>query len=88
MKYLKKFDVFLEIAAAPATKPAPTTKPAKPATKPTTTPQKPSPIRRDRPGVEPAPQALKTAEIDDVVKEFLNISREKNFDFKKYFPKV
>jgi hypothetical protein len=43
----------------------------------------------NRPAVEPDPQAkLKKAKVQDVVENFLTISREEGFDFKKYFPKV
>lgn len=50
MKYLKKFEAY---SADPAVKPAP----VKPGTKPGTRPSRPSPIRRDRPSVEPKPKA-------------------------------
>jgi len=90
MKYLKKFGKFTE-AAAPATKPAPSTKPA-PTVEPGTKPERrerPTPVRRDRPAVEPDPQAkLKKAKVGDVVENFLNIAREEGFNFKKYFPKA
>ena len=92
MKHLKKFDAFLE--AAPATKPAPSTKPATPTTEPGTKPERrdrPTPIRRDRPAVEPDPQAkkkdLKKAKVEDVVENFQAIARKEGFDYKKYFKK-
>ncbi len=50
MKYLKTFEAH---AADPAVKPAPVT----PDTKPREKPNRPSPLRRDRPSVEPAPKA-------------------------------
>ena len=91
MKYLKKFGKFTEAAAAPDTKPAPSTTPA-PTVEPGTKPERrdrPSPVRRDRPAVEPDPQAkLKKAKVQDVVENFLTIAREEGFNFKKYLPKA
>lgn len=67
MKILKKFDSYIKedldaMAAEPATKPAPSTTPAPatPTVEPGTKPERrerPTPIRRDRPAVEPDPQA-------------------------------
>lgn len=64
MKILKKFDSYikedLEMMAEPATKPSTTPAPATPTVEPGTKPERrdrPSPIRRDRPAVEPDPQA-------------------------------
>lgn len=64
MKILKKFDSYikedLEMMAEPATKPSTTPAPATPAVEPGTKPERrdrPTPIRRDRPAVEPDPQA-------------------------------
>lgn len=96
MKILKKFDSYikedLEMMAEPATKPSTTPAPATPAVEPGTKPERrdrPTPVRRDRPAVEPDPQAkLKKANIEDVVENFLTIAREEGFNFKKYFPKV
>lgn len=66
MKHLKKFESF--------SSPAPTTKPAEPITKPGTRPNRPSPIRRDRPSVDPAPKAknkkLSMATSLDVVNRY------------------
>jgi hypothetical protein len=90
MKYLKKFEVFVE-SNSPATLPKPDVKPAPtkdPSTKPTRR-DRPSPIRRDRPAIEPDPQAkLKKAKVEDVVENFLTISKEEGFNYKKYFPKA
>jgi hypothetical protein len=92
MKYLKKFGKFVEAVAAPDTKPAPSTNPATPTVEPGTKPERrdrPSPIRRDRPAVDPDPQAkLKKANAEDVVENFLTIASEEGFNFKKYFPKA
>jgi hypothetical protein len=99
MKYLKKFGSFTEaVAAEPATKPAPSPTPA-PTTEPGTKPERrerPSPIRRDRPSVEPDPKAkakaqkksLKKAKAQDVANRFIELATEEGFDFKKYFPNV
>lgn len=64
MKILKKFDSYikedLEMMAEPATKPSTTPTPATPTVEPGTKPERrdrPTPIRRDRPAVEPDPQA-------------------------------
>ena len=65
--------------------PAPTVDPG---TKPERR-DRPTPVRRDRPAVEPDPQAkLKKAKVQDVIENFLTISREEGFNFKKYFPKA
>lgn len=83
MRYLKKFEKFIE-AASPA--------PAKPTTKPGTKekPSRPSPIRRDRPapGTEPAPKAkLPKASADEVADKFIELAKKEGVDFKKYFDK-
>jgi len=64
MKILKKFDSYikedLEMMAEPATKPSTTPAPATPTVEPGTKPERrdrPTPIRRDRPAVDPDPQA-------------------------------
>ena len=86
MKYLKKFETFIneeaETAPAPATRPRPTTKPG---TAPGTKPNKPSPIRRDKPGVDPAPKAkLKTASAEDLVSSFIEELHQKGDLIKNY----
>ena len=71
MKYIKKFENFInENETAPA--------PAKPSTAPTTRPgtapgkkDRPSPIRRDKPSVSPDPKALKKSSAEDVAKAFI-----------------
>jgi hypothetical protein len=81
MRYLKKFEKFIE-AANPA--------PAKPTTKPGTKekPSRPSPIRRDRPLVLPAPKAeLPKASADEVADKFIELAKKEGVDFKKYFDK-
>ncbi len=65
MKHLKKYESY---SAA-----EPITKPAEPITTPKTRPSRPSPIRRDRPSVEPAPKAkkkLKMATAEDVIQRY------------------
>jgi hypothetical protein len=84
MKYLKKFERFLESG--------PEVKPAQPTTKPGTKerPSRPSPIRRDRPapGTEPAPKAmLPKASAEEVTNKFIELAKKEGFDFKKYFDK-
>lgn len=62
MKYLKNFESY-----------GPATKPAEPKTIPTTKPNRPSPIRRDRPSVEPAPKAKKKlATAEDVIQRYVD----------------
>jgi hypothetical protein len=83
MKFIKKFEIFKEeftssLSASPKT--SPTTKPAQPGTKPGTRPGRPSPIRRDKPGVSPAPKAKKeklpTASITDVIEKFAKLTNQ------------
>lgn len=76
MKYLRKFESFA-MAAEPVTKPAPTVKPG---VRPATTPSRPSPIRRDKPSVEPAPKAS----AEDVVKRFIALLNDAGDDIKNY----
>lgn len=75
MKHLKKFENFdISEGAEPITKPD-----VKPATTPTKRPSRPSPIRRDRPDVEPHPKArrkqLRKASAQDVVKRYKEESK-------------
>ncbi len=58
MKHLKKYESYSA---------------AEPITTPKTRPSRPSPIRRDRPSVEPAPKAkkkLKMATAEDVIQRY------------------
>ena len=73
MKHIKKFNAFNEEFSGPQTAPSkpqtsPTTKPGKPQI----APSRPSPIRRERPSVDPPPKA-KNLEVtpDDLSKKFL-----------------
>ncbi len=73
MKHLKKFESFSSSV--------PVTKPAEPITKPGTKPNRPSPIRRDRPSVDPAPKAKKKlykAYPEDVIDRYNNEMETKN----------
>lgn len=75
MKILKNFDSYIKEDLEPQTMPAPSTSPSPaptidPGTRPAR-PERPSPIRRDRPAVEPDPQAnmvdhTEEEESDDV----------------------
>jgi hypothetical protein len=75
MKILKKFDSYIKEDLEPQTMPDPSTSPSTaptidPGTRPAR-PERPSPIRRDRPAVEPDPQAnmidyTEEEESDDV----------------------
>lgn len=58
----------------------PTTKPTiKPETKPGPAPSRPSPIRRDKPSVDPKPKA---ATEQEVVMRFVEVLREKTIQIK------
>ena len=90
MKYLKKFSKFVEsamVASAPSrTSPAPgvAPSPTRPATKPDTSPgTRPTPFRKDKPSVEPAPKA--TAE--EVAKKFIDLADANQIDLKKIIKK-
>lgn len=70
MNHIKKFEDF-SFAEAPTEEPA-----IKPAT-PGVRPSRPTPIRRDKPAVEPAPKAkMKKATINDVLDRFQEITNE------------
>ena len=58
---------YLESMAEPKTKPR-----VVPKTKPGTSPGRPSPIRRDRPSVTPAPKAT----LKEVANKFLNLTKD------------
>jgi hypothetical protein len=82
MKFIKKFELFKEeLVSGAEPKTAPTTKPAQPGTKPGQRPGRPSPIRRDKPSVSPAPKAekekqLPTANIEDVIEKFAKLTNQ------------
>lgn len=86
MKFIKKYELFKEELVVD-TKQAPSTRPAnpdvKPGTRPNTRPGRPSPIRRDKPAVEPDPKAernkknLPTATIEDVIEKFGELTNQK-----------
>jgi len=85
MGIIKKYVDFLE-GAEPMVKPAkPKTKPGvgDPGVKPNR--QRPSPIRRDKPGVEPAPKAKSPKATEkEVVERFISLMDERGEDIKKY----
>jgi hypothetical protein len=78
MKLIKKFEEFVYGgvgAPAPSTSPNPVTAPPK--TSPSTKPGKPTPIRRDKPAVEPGPLAkLKTATEEEVIQKFADLTKQ------------
>lgn len=79
MRFVKKYDKFLE--NNPAVEPA--VKPARPKVDPGTKPkrrQRPTPIRRTRPSVEPNPKATE----EDVAERFIKLMDEKGEDIKNY----
>lgn len=87
MKFIKKFEKFLEGAAEPQVKPGrPDVKPDVKPGKPLTRPQKPTPIRRDKPSVEPDPKAEvgKKASAEEVAERFIDLMVQGNEDVKKY----
>jgi hypothetical protein len=84
MKLIKKFEDFVygngASQPAPSPKEAPTIAPGQPKTRPS----KPSPIRRDRPAVDPAPKAGKDDKSDmlkateeDVIQKFATLTDQK-----------
>lgn len=81
MKYIKKFERFRADGGSPQTAPAPVTKP-NPTTEPTKKPTRPSPLRRDKPSVDPSPLAKATE--DEVTDRFLELAQQKGVDIKKY----
>lgn len=87
MRFIKKFETFNEefVMGGQETKPAPTTLPG---TKPGTKPGRPSPIRRDKPSVNPSPKAeLPKSNVEDVAKRFISELNERGEDVKKYINK-
>lgn len=80
MGHIKKFDEFIRestsIASSPTPTKSPTTKPGTPGVAPGKKPSRPTPIRRDKPSVEPDPKAklkLKKATMDDVLERYDSI---------------
>lgn len=84
MRFLKKFENFINEEAAPAPEKAPSrpsTSPEpgikEPGTKPGQRPNRPSPIRRDKPGVRPSPK-LKKASEEDIIEKFALLTNQKH----------
>jgi hypothetical protein len=81
MKVFTKIDEYF--SAKPETSPSqPATKPG---TKPSTTPEpsRPSPIRRDKPSVKPAPKAKAKQLVDRFLKELKKSNSSIEFDISK-----
>jgi len=74
-----RIDEFVQMAE-PKTTPAPVTTPA-----PTTTPSpsKPGPIRRERPAVDPKPQASAEDVVNRFMKELKKVSKPFNINLEK-----
>lgn len=87
MKYLKKYNVFLESGQTAPAPVKPTTIPDTKPGRPGTAPSRPSPVRRDKPAVEPAPKAKKEATAEEVAERFISLANAKNIDFKKELEK-
>lgn len=81
MKVFTKIEEFL--ATKPQTAPSqPTTKPSTaPSTKPT--PSRPSPIRRDKPSVDPAPKAKASSVVDRFMRELKKANAPIKFNISK-----
>lgn len=82
MKRIKLYEEFIAGAVAPKTAPAkpqttPDVKPGKPATRP----QRPSPLRIDKPGVDPAPKATTDDVINRYADELDNLSEEEKEEY-------
>jgi hypothetical protein len=81
MRFIKKFESFINEEAEPKTAPSkPSTSPEpgikEPGTKPSTRPNRPSPIRRDKPAVTPKPKLVKATE-EDIIEKFANLTNQK-----------
>lgn len=87
MRFIKNFEIFNEefVGGQETTKPSPTTLPG---TKPGTKPGRPSPIRRDKPSVNPQPKAeLPKSSVEDVANRFISELNERGENVKKYINK-
>jgi hypothetical protein len=81
MRFIKKFESFINEEAEPKTAPSkPSTSPEpgikEPGTKPSIRPNRPSPIRRDKPAVVPKPKLVKATE-EEVIEKFANLTNQK-----------
>jgi len=82
MKFIKKFESFINEAEVLEPKIKPSTRPAEPSTTPREKPGgRPNPIRRER--ISPVPAPAK-ASSEDVVKKFIDLMNETDEDIKKY----
>ena len=94
MKFIKKFESFVNEEAQPAPATRPDTKPDRtsPDTKPGKNPspgKRPSPIRRDKPSEQPGPKGQKkgnlpTASEEEVAERFMALMKEKGESYKKF----
>lgn len=76
LQFSKKIDESAMVSASPS--PVKTPTPTKTPTKtPRKAPGRPDPIRRDKPGVEPNPKALKKASEKDVSSKFVDMMKNK-----------
>lgn len=81
MRFLKKYEKFNEeLVADTKTKPKVT-----PGVKPGTRPGRPSPIRRDKPSVDPKPKAnLPKSSEEEVANRFIGLVEDEGDNIKKY----
>jgi hypothetical protein len=96
MRFLKDFHKFVESldVAEPVVSTGGTkTKPdVRPGVRPNVKPSSPSPIRRDKPSVNPKPKALiddkqKLSTFEDIANRFINLMNKKGEDIKKFIDK-
>lgn len=80
MKLIKKFEEFVYGGSAePSTSPSESPTIAPPKTAPDKKPGKVSPIRRDKPAVQPDPKAekkLKTSKVEEVIEKFAKLTNQ------------
>lgn len=78
MKFIKRYEMFKE-EMQPQTSPStsPNEPEVHPGTRPTTRPGKPSPFRKDKPGISVKPKAkLKEATIEQVISKFAKLTNQ------------
>jgi hypothetical protein len=85
MRFIKKFEKFLESSADPMVKPAkPSVKPDVKPGRPQVRPSRPSPIPSKDPSTTPSPAKAKKSTADKVAERFIDLMMEKGEDIKKY----
>ncbi len=82
MKRIKLYEEFLSGAEPQIAPSKPKTAPPK--TDPKTKPNRPSPIRRERPGVDPAPKATTSEVIDRYADELDNLDDDQKEEYFKF----